>query len=669
MKNKIKCIMLSTIGIIGIFGCLIVATNSGSINKTVAQENENNTLQEESCTVMYVGRSVSENGLPIVARTGDGRHSLIYHNVKIYEQNELASKVMNGKNGFTWNMPDHTYKFTGFPRSKAVDTSEFWCVSTMNEEGLAVTATLSCFSDEDRVLDYDPFVHDGITEDNIAAVLTATCTTAKGAMQYLANIVDTKGSAEANIVIALDQNEAWLMEMYSGHQYCAIKLPDDKAATIGNEFFLETLVDYNDQDIIASADLFKLPKEKGFAVFEGGSEDKNMNLFKTYARPLTYYDIKVDASHMRTWRGHDLFAVEEERMDYQTTTKYEPFFTPKRKLNINDFFTYFRDDFLDLLENPDSKYDIFRQRDNDGLLRAVATETSYQVHVMMVHPDLPKDMAVEAWICMGNAIGAPFVPFNNSMSKFPEEYRHEIKYYGADEESALFIYRRVSAIAYLHEKEYALPIQKFWNVYEDIWHSQYNQCLSKAKELLNSNNKDDAKRLLNNYLFDAQTKALGEAKYLYDDLLAQFIEEQKRFSETIYDFEPKTNIISFADMYGYNHQINKSVITLTKGDKVVTIDFEGLNTNNDAVISCGDESAYYSMRLTEGNYYGDMLTLNEILSKDTTLKELDYNELMSRGKPFNFVLILVISIVGFLLIVTGLIIFIVKMKKQQRQFK
>lgn len=665
MKNNIKYFASFLIISLGTTACFSVAASNNSVKQVAAIENKKNKLeQEDSCTVMYVGKSVSENGLPIIARTGDGRNALIYHNVKIYEKDEFASKVMKGKNGFTWDMPEHTYRFTGYPRSRTVDTSEFWCVSTMNEEGLAVSATLSCFSDEDRVLEYDPFIETGISEDNIAAVLAATCATAKDSMKYLANIVDSKGSAEANIVLAIDQSEAWLMEIYSGHQYCAIKLPDDKATTIGNEFFLDTLVDYDDQNIITSANLFSLPKDKGFAVFDGGNEDKNMHLFYTYARPLTYYDeVKTDGSHMRTWRGHDLFAIDEEKKDYKTTTKYKSFFTPKRKLNINDFFTYFRDDYLDLLENPDSKYDIFRNRYNAGKLRGVATETSYQVHVIMVHPDLPKDMAIEAWICLGNAIGSPFVPFNNSMSYFPKEYTHEIKYYGEDEESALYIFRRVSAIAYLHEKEYALPVQKFWNVYESIWKQQYDLCLAKAKDLISSNDKDSAKRLLNNYLYDAQSKALSEANYLYKDIMAQFLEDQRRNNDPKYDFEPKTNIFSFADLYGYNHQVDKSIITLTKGDKTITINFEKLGADNDSVITCGEESQSYSMRLTDDNYYGDMLTLNEFVSKDSALKELDYNELMSRGTVPYIVPITIILIVAFLIAVTIVTLFIVQRKK------
>lgn len=665
MKNTIKYLMSFAIVALGITASIkVVADQSYAVEDNLG--NNNITLEEEdSCTVMYVGKAVSENGLPIVARTGDGRNSLIYHNVKVYQENELANKVMKGKNGFTWDMPSHTYRFTGFPRSKSVDTAEYWSVSTMNQEGLAVSATLSCFSDEDRILEHDPLIETGISEDNIAALLTATCKTARESMEYLAHVIDTKGSAEGNIVISVDQNEAWLMEIYSGHEYCAIKLPDDKATTIGNEFFLNTLVDIDDSNIIKSPRLFSLPKEKGFAVYEGGSEDKNMNLFLTYARPLTYDAVKTDGCHMRTWRGRDLFAVDEERADYESTLKYASFFTPKRKLNINDFFTYFRDSYENLLENPDPKYDIFRQRDKDGKLRSVATETSYQVHVMMVHPDFPKEMAVEAWICMGNATGAPFVPFNNSMNVFPEEYTHEIKNYGADEKSALYLFRRVSAIANIHKKEYALQVQKFWNIFEEIWHKQYDLCLAKAKELIANKNNEDAKRLLNNYLFDTQTRALTETKYLYEDLVATFIEEQKSSNQEINDFEPKTNILSFADLYGYYHQVRGTMITLTKGNKTVNINFENLDSQIDATIESEGKSDFLAMRLANNNYYGDLLVLNEFIAKNTELKELDYKELMSRTKKTNIAPIVVGSVLGTLLIAAGAIVIVISVRKRK----
>ena len=36
------------------------------------------------------------------------------------------------------------------------------------------------------------------------------------------------------------------MEMYNGHQYAAVRLPDDRVCAFGNEFLLQYLSDYAD---------------------------------------------------------------------------------------------------------------------------------------------------------------------------------------------------------------------------------------------------------------------------------------------------------------------------------------------------------------------------------------------------------------------------------------
>ena len=43
-----------------------------------------------------------------------------------------------------------------------------------------------------------------------------------------------------------NQTESWYVEMYNGHQYAAVRLPDDRVCAFGNEFLLQYLSDYAD---------------------------------------------------------------------------------------------------------------------------------------------------------------------------------------------------------------------------------------------------------------------------------------------------------------------------------------------------------------------------------------------------------------------------------------
>ena len=81
----------------------------------------------------------------------------------------------------------------------------------------------------------------------------------------LAKICDKQGSGESNIVMINDKDEAWYMEMYTGHQYAAVKMPEDAVSVYGNEFMLENLEDYD--EVITSPNLKSLPEKSGFAAW------------------------------------------------------------------------------------------------------------------------------------------------------------------------------------------------------------------------------------------------------------------------------------------------------------------------------------------------------------------------------------------------------------------
>lgn len=82
------------------------------------------------------------------------------------------------------------------------------------------------------------------------------------------------------------------MEIYGGHQYCAIKAPDDCVCAMGNEFMIDT-VDETSLNTICSKDLFTLPQSAGFAVMDANGK---MNLHDTYAGKNNFSPY----SHMRT---------------------------------------------------------------------------------------------------------------------------------------------------------------------------------------------------------------------------------------------------------------------------------------------------------------------------------------------------------------------------------
>ena len=66
------------------------------------------------------------------------------------------------------------------------------------------------------------------------------------------------------------------MEILSGHQYVAVKVPEDKYAVFANTYYLGH-VNLNDtENVIASKDVEKVAKESGTSILLNLTDLKNM---------------------------------------------------------------------------------------------------------------------------------------------------------------------------------------------------------------------------------------------------------------------------------------------------------------------------------------------------------------------------------------------------------
>ena len=84
---------------------------------------------------------------------------------------------------------------------------------------------------------------------------------ARAGVERLGKIVAKQGAAETNGVIFSDKNEIWYMEILSGHQWAAVKVPDDCYAVIPNMLSIDSF-DLKDKDsYLCSADLESFRKE------------------------------------------------------------------------------------------------------------------------------------------------------------------------------------------------------------------------------------------------------------------------------------------------------------------------------------------------------------------------------------------------------------------------
>lgn len=455
------------------------------------------------CTGAYIGKDVTVDGTTIIARSNDAHPADLQAHLRIFEKVEnTPGRYFEGEKGFIWPLPDTTWKFTATPKSKYADAG-LWGIVTANEWGLAVSATVTAYSCEDA-LNADPLVTDGIAEEAISNLLAASCKTAREAADLLCRILDEKGTSENNIIMIADQNEAWYIETYTGHQYAAVKLPTDKAAVFGNEFMLETLSAYD--EVITSPELFLLPAEKGFAQYTKGE----LNLFDTYAGKGRL----ADYANMRTWRGHQLLAPSTAGQ-YHTKTKYSLLFTPDEKVSIEDMISLFRDRYEGTPYCPEVS--------GSEMARVIATETSCTVHVTQIYDTLPKEMAVVTWVCLSNAAYAPFIPFSSLSTEVAPMYENAADNSCYDEKTAYSHFKRLNALTAQNHISYGDGVRGYWEEAESYLISGYPAFLGDAAELFESD-KAAAQSMVNMFNIKVQEMTLSDADKLFDELMWHIVQ-------------------------------------------------------------------------------------------------------------------------------------------------
>ncbi|MGM9936538.1 MAG: dipeptidase, partial [Candidatus Ornithomonoglobus sp.] len=276
-----------------------------------------------ACTGVYVGKAVSADGSVMLMRTEDMESGeskrFIVHPAEDHEPGEYFTDAV----GLKLEYPPHTYRYTAVPGSADRGIGETpYGEAGFNELGVASTATITAFPNE-KAAAADPFTENGLHELSINDIILSRAASAREGIEIIADIVDRYGACEGSIIMTADKDEAWYMEIYTAHQYAAIKLPEDKAAVIANAYMLGE-VDVESEDVIASKDIVSFAKENNILKSSNGK----INLRETYAEPVK------DSNSIRVWGGRRLLHGAVGTDPYKTD--YELLFTPSQKITVKE---------------------------------------------------------------------------------------------------------------------------------------------------------------------------------------------------------------------------------------------------------------------------------------------------------------------------------------------
>ena len=460
-----------------------------------------------ACTGVYIGKKASVDGTVIIARSNDTQGNYPTRMMVVPRVEQFPNRQMPVDNDYSeyYDLPETTYKYTGTPfmdSAKLKNGSGMDDAVTVNEYGVAMTMSVTAFSNK-AAKAADPWVPSGITETTMDQMVITISRTAREAVENLARLIDQYGSSETNIALIVDQNEAWYVEMYTGHQYAAVKLPDDKVSVFGNEFNLEYLSDY--EDSIVSEDLEKLAVDNGFAVY---GESGELNLLATYAGPETVEDY----SHMRTWIGHKVLAPSAYG-DYDKGDLYPLAFRADNRVSLEAVMELMRNRYEGTPYSPDETGRID--------MRVIGTDTSMSVHIVEIDPNLPPAIAGTTWVCLAPSIYGVFVPLNILCSEPSKSYaanqpENRLNQFESDK-YPWFTFKELNTLCLTDYITYGKPVRNYWHYAEMHMIDSMKAELEAVNELLRTD-PAKAQQQMTDFCAGLQEKAFKDAKALLNEV-------------------------------------------------------------------------------------------------------------------------------------------------------
>lgn len=429
----------------------------------------------QACAAFIIGKGLTTDGSVLFGRTEDypypptnGAHNKNYivNPARDYASGEL---LVDETFGFTIEHLAHEYKYTSTPDAARGDGSNGnYGAHGFNEHGVSMTATVTAIPNN-KVLAIDPLVTSGgLGEPILIDYVLPRVKTAREGIELVAKTIDEKGSAEGNIIMIADKNELWYMEILSGHQYVAIKFPEDKYAVFANTYYLGH-VDFTDtENVIASKDVEKVAKDANNYV----EIDGKFHIAKSYG-PETY----AEGDRSRTYAGITL-------LDPQTSVTYEDSVydllrsptDPNKRYSLQDVFAFQRNRFEHLPQFlPDDLIGKIKQGDDGSQDQPadvtykypLGNENVIDAHVYQIKDSLPSAFGGIVWLGLGQTRNTPYVPFYGIVTDTYDAFKNRSATY--DTNSWYWTVQNIDKMAINNPDVFGRSILEKWQALEEEW--------------------------------------------------------------------------------------------------------------------------------------------------------------------------------------------------------
>ena len=445
-----------------------------------------------ACTSVYFGKDTTDTGAYYWGRTEDisaGYTKLLQ--VQQAEIHEPGDMFISGtwNSGYTvfsprfqWPYPEKTLRYIYCSDSiyNERNAPQPYAEVGVNEKGVAISATVTLSGTKSAILTRDPHVsraNGGLDEVDVTTVVLMQAETARDACELIAKIIDTAGATGREGLMLSDPNEVWFFQWLSGHQYVAVKCPDDMlglspniTCNVGDK---DGYVDVTDTDnVIVSPGFVSIPKAAGVLVAK--DDDTKVKVADTYSSDaVTIQGQSTPGSdhwnHSRLRSGFGYFYGLTTTAQIQalnpTQVKYLDYYNPPRQNKKYSLYEAMR---ILACRGEGTDWES---------ASSIGNASTVEAHIFETRINMPAELATVEWICLAPAEYGVYLPYYGNLvtevfekNYFPDPSSRTYNNTDPDANSMYWVFRELyaqCAVSNLADRaRLGDGVKAFWEKYQ-----------------------------------------------------------------------------------------------------------------------------------------------------------------------------------------------------------
>ena len=359
-------------------------------------------------TTFLVGKKASLDGTTLIARNEDGGDKPNPQRFVVINPENQPKHYRSIATACEFDLPENPLSYTSTP--DADSTYGIWAAAGINSENVAMTATETSTTNS-RILGLDPYVETGLGEEDFTTITLPYIQSAREGVERMGQLLEKYGTYESNGMAFSDKDEIWWLETLGGHQWAAIRIPDDAYVIAPNRLNIDWY-DFESSDTIYSTGLKEfIDKNKLNPDFDG------YNLRHIFGSS-TIKDTRYN--NPRAWYVQNYFSPETTGNDDPFNQDLPFICHANRKISIEEIKFVMSSHYENTAYDP---YSTTSSAAEQKLIRPIGLNRNLELHVLQIRDNIDKELAGIHWLAFGPNSFNSLVPFYARVSDTPTCYR------------------------------------------------------------------------------------------------------------------------------------------------------------------------------------------------------------------------------------------------------